>query len=234
MSRRNKLEKFADNLTYKHVYESFEFGDPVLTRTEIEKVKMAGLWHKLQFCNSHPILLELACGKGEYTLDLARRYPNKNFIGVDVKGARIWKGATIARTEKLSNVAFLRTRIEQIELFFAREEVSEIWITFPDPFPKEGKENRRLTSPPFLEKYQTLLKKGGVVHLKTDSDLLYKYSLKSVENFPNAQIYQSNSNIYAGELPNPDLDILTYYEKQHLEDGRTIKYLKFGFDAPGQ
>ncbi len=223
------MEKFAENLTYKHVYESFEFGDPVLTRTENEKVQMAGMWHEWQFGNSHPIVVELACGRGEYTLDLARRYSDKNFIGVDVKGARIWKGATIARESKMENVAFLRSRIEQIELFFKAGEVSEIWITFPDPFPKEGKENRRLTSPPFLKKYQTLLKKAGVVHLKTDSDLLYNYSLESVENFPNARILQSNRNIYAGELPHPDLDILTYYEKQHLEDGRTIKYLAFGF-----
>jgi len=229
MSRRNKLEKFADILSYPHVYESFEFRDPELTRTENVKVKMAGLWHERQFENSNPIAVELACGRGEYTLDLAKRYPEKNFIGVDIKGARIWKGATIAMENKMKNVAFLRSRIEQIELFFKPGEVSEIWITFPDPFPKEGKENRRLTSPLFLEKYQTLLKKGAVVNLKTDSDLLYNYSLESVGNFPHARILQSNSNIYAGELPHPDLDILTYYEQQHLEDGRTIKYLAFGF-----
>ncbi len=229
MSRRNKLEKFADLLQYPHVYESFEFREEKLTRTMSQKLTMRGKWRSLQFENDNPIVLELACGRGEYSLDLARRYPEKNFIGVDIKGARIWKGATIALEEKLKNVAFLRTRIEQLKLFFEKQEIDEIWITFPDPFKRDSQENRRLTAAIFLEKYQFLLKKGGVVHLKTDSDLLFEYSKQSIEDYPATRLLTVSDNIYKGELPQADLDILTYYEKQHLADKRTIKYLCFEY-----
>ena len=229
MSRRNKLEKFSKLLQYPHVYESFEFREEELTRTMSEKLIMRGKWRSLQFENDNPIVLELACGRGEYSLDLARRYPGKNFIGVDVKGARIWKGATIALEENLKNVAFLRTRIEQLELFFERQEIDEIWITFPDPFKRDSQENRRLTAAIFLEKYQLLLKKGGVVHLKTDSDLLFEYSKQSIESYPTTRLLKVSDDIYKGELPQADLDILTYYEKQHLADKKTIKYLCFEY-----
>ena len=229
MSRRNKLEKFSKLLQYPHVYESFEFREEELTRTMSEKLIMRGKWRSLQFENDNPIVLELACGRGEYSLDLARRYPEKNFIGVDVKGARIWKGATIALEENLKNVAFLRTRIEQLELFFERQEIDEIWITFPDPFKRDSQENRRLTAAIFLEKYQLLLKKGGVVHLKTDSDLLFEYSKQSIESYPTTRLLKVSDDIYKGELPQADLDILTYYEKQHLADKKTIKYLCFEY-----
>jgi len=229
MSRRNKLEKFADLLQYAHVYESFEFRDKWLTRTINEKLIMRGKWRSTQFGNNEPLVVELACGRGEYSLDLARRYPHKNFIGVDIKGARIWKGATIALSEKLTNVAFLRTRIEQLELFFDSGEIDEIWITFPDPFKRDSQENRRLTAPIFLEKYQQLLNSGGIVHLKTDSDLLFEYSKESIENFSGAKLLKVSDNIYNGELPQQDLDILTYYEKQHLANKRTIKYLSFSY-----
>ncbi|TVQ42988.1 MAG: tRNA (guanosine(46)-N7)-methyltransferase TrmB [Saprospirales bacterium] len=230
MSRRNKLEKFTDLLQYSHVYESFEFRDEKLTRTIQEKLIMRGKWNLLQFENNNPIVLELACGRGEYSLDLARRYPDKNFIGVDVKGARIWKGATIALQENLNNVAFLRTRIEQLELFFKKEEIDEIWITFPDPFKRDSQENRRLTAAVFLEKYQLLLKNGGVLHLKTDSNLLFNYSKQSIENYPATRLLKVSDNIYKDELPHPDLDILTYYEKQHLAENKSIKYLCFGYE----
>ena len=230
MSKRNKLQKFSNLLELNHVYESFNFSDSRLSRTAGEEIQMAGKWNSCQFGNNNPIVLELACGRGEYSLSLARRYPERNFIGVDIKGARIWKGATIALEEGLSNVAFLRTRIEQLELFFEPEEISEIWIIFPDPFKKERQVNRRLTAPVFLDKYKRILRRGGAVHLKTDSDLLYNYSLESVGEFPKAHILKSSDNIRAAGLPHPDLDILTFYEKQHLEDGRLIKYLKFGFD----
>nr|MBS0037574.1 tRNA (guanosine(46)-N7)-methyltransferase TrmB [Saprospiraceae bacterium] len=227
MAKRNKLEKFRDLLTYEHVYESFEFRSPELTRTQEEEKPMKDRWNAHQFQNDNPIVLELACGRGEYSLELARRYPKKNFIGIDIKGARIWKGATIALQENLNNAAFLRSRIEQLPLFFAPGEISEMWIIFPDPFKRDGQENRRLTSLVFLKKYVELLPAGGVVHLKTDSDLLFDYSLKSVSDFPSTSILNQNPDIYSGPLPHPDLDILTFYEKQHLEEGRTIKYLSF-------
>ena len=229
MSRRKKLEKFADLFQYPHVYESFEFNDELLTRTETERLLMRGKWRPLQFQNNHPLIVELACGRGEYSLDLARRYPAKNFIGIDIKGARIWKGATIALEEELSNVAFVRARIEQIELFFNTGEIDEIWITFPDPFMRDTQENRRLTAPIFLAKYEKLLNKGGKIHLKTDSDSLYEYSLDAVNTYPKTQLLTQSDNIYHRELPHPDLDILTYYEKQHLADNRTIKYLCFSY-----
>ena len=200
-----------------------------MTRTVNENLIMRGKWNSLQFENDNSIVLELACGRGEYSLDLARRYPEKNFIGVDIKGARIWKGATIALEENLKNVAFLRTRIEQLELFFEKEEIDEIWITFPDPFKRDSQENRRLTAKVFLEKYQLLLKRGGVVHLKTDSNLLFEYSKQSIENYPATNLLKVSDNIYDIDLPHPDLDILTYYEKQHLAENKTIKYLCFGY-----
>ncbi|TVR77264.1 MAG: tRNA (guanosine(46)-N7)-methyltransferase TrmB [Saprospirales bacterium] len=227
MSKRNKLEKFADLLEFPNVFESFQFKSTKLTRTPTEELEMAGQWNATQFLNSNPIVLELACGRGEYTLELARRYPQNNFLGVDIKGARIWKGASIAKAEGLQNVAFLRSRIEQLELFFNPGEVSQIWIIFPDPFKKDSQINRRLTSPIFLEKYRRILSSDGFVHLKTDSDLLYEYSLETINNQPGVELLHFNEDIYAGDLPHRDLDILTYYEKQHLEDGRTIKYLKF-------
>lgn len=229
MSKRNKLEKFADLLEYPHVFESFQFNSPKLTRTATEELEMAGQWNSLHFENTNPIVLELACGRGEYSLGMARRYPDRNFIGVDIKGARIWKGATTAKSEGLQNVAFLRSRIEQLEVFFKPGEVSEIWIIFPDPFKKDTQVNRRLTSPIFLEKYKRLLNSDGLVHLKTDSDLLFEYSLETIKTQPGFELIQSSDNIYSADLPHSNLDILTYYEKQHLEDGRTIKYLQFGF-----
>ncbi len=176
MSGRNKLQKFAEVLQMPNVYESFEPTKPELTGQGGTKVDLAGRWAAKHFGNDRPITLELACGRGEYTLDLARQYPDRNFIGVDVKGARIWKGAKTALAEGLDNAAFLRTRIEVISRFFAPGEVSEIWITFPDPFLKKGKENRRLTAAQFLRQYRQLLQPEGVVHLKTDSRDLYDWT----------------------------------------------------------
>ena len=148
MAGRNKLQKFAENLTFPNVYESFDLTKPQLTGLHGAEVDLRGKWASEHFGNDHPITLELACGRGEYTLDLARQYPDRNFIGVDIKGARIWRGAKTALAEGLDNAAFLRTRIEAISHFFAPAEVDEIWITFPDPCLKKGKENRRLTAPP--------------------------------------------------------------------------------------
>jgi len=161
---RNKLNKFSEVSSFRNVYENRNAQMPGLTNEAGEKVEMKGKWGSNHFKNEHPITLELACGRGEYSLGLGRLFPERNFIGVDIKGARIWQGAQIALAESLDNVAFLRTRIEQIELFFEPGEVDEIWITFPDPFLRESKTDRRLTSAPFLKRYAGLLKPGGTIH----------------------------------------------------------------------
>lgn len=230
MSKRNKLQKFAELLTFPNVYENFDPRNPQLIGMGGMPVSLRGCWAEAHFKNDHPITLELACGRGEYTLGLARRYPGRNFIGVDIKGARIWKGAKIALEEGLENAAFLRTRIEQIALFFAPGEISEIWITFPDPFLKKGKANRRLTAPGFLKGYRQLLKEDGQVHLKTDSPQLYEFTLEVLAEEPGVSLSYQNNDIYAGPLPIPELELKTYYEKMHLEDGRKIKYVRFRFE----
>jgi len=160
---------------------------------------------------------------------LARNYQNRNFIGVDIKGARIWQGEKIAIEESLDHAAFLRTRIEMINSFFAENEVQEIWITFPDPFLKKGKENRRLTSHAFLARFKKFLKKDGVIHLKTDSDELFEFSMESLTTAKDVNIQEVNEDIYSGELPIPELAYKTYYEKIHLAAGKSIKYIRFNF-----
>lgn len=227
MSRRNKLSKFADILSYPNVYENYEPSDPKLLKSETEEADLKGLWSQGHFANDFPLTLELACGKGDYALALSRSYPARNFIGVDIKGARIWRGATTALEENITNVAFLRTKIEQIDLFFAPQEVDEIWITFPDPFLDDSSENRRLTSPNFLKRYQNILKKGGIMHLKTDSTPLYEYTMEALSNFEDANILYHNDDIYASELAYPELIHKTHYEVQHLANNLTIKYIRF-------
>lgn len=227
MSKRNKLQKFADLLSFPNVYENFDAKNPGLTGKDGVEVDLKGKWAEGHFGNNKPITLELACGKGDYTLGLARSYPERNFIGVDIKGARIWKGAGIALNDQLENVAFLRTRIEQIALFFAPSEIDEIWITFPDPFLNEKKAKRRLTSPRFIGEYRKILKSDGLVHLKTDEPNLYEYSLESIaEDSSNTILYQKD-DIYLDALYIPELEIKTFYEKMHLEVGKTIKYIQF-------
>jgi tRNA (guanine-N7-)-methyltransferase len=225
MSKRNKLMKFADILRYPNVVENYDPRNPRLVGEMGLEVQRKGQWAKEQFGNEHPITLELACGRGEYTLQLARRYTQRNFIGVDIKGARIWKGSTIALEEGLQNVAFLRTRIEQLDLFFAPGEIQEIWITFPDPFP--AKENRRLTAPAFLDRYRCILEPGGILHFKTDDTDLFDYSLEVLQNDPQVNILYQNHDIYAGEeLYLPELAFKTYYEAMHLANRKKIKYLQ--------
>jgi len=226
MSRRNKLVKFTELLTFSNVFECFEPASPRLTHLGKELEKNTG-WVSPHFKNNNPLILELACGHGDYSLALAQRYPNKNFIGVDVKGARIWKGARFALQNKIENVAFLRAKIEMIQVFFDKAEVDEIWITFPDPFLKESKSNRRLTSSNFLDRYRKILKPGGRVNLKTDSPELYAHT-HVILNEEKITPIIDNSNIYADvTLVHPDLEIKTYYEKKHLKDGRTIKFIQF-------
>lgn len=188
------------------------------------------MWAQHYFQNNHPVILELACGKGDYTVALAKDHPYNNYIGVDIKGARMWIGARKALDASLSNVAFLRTRIEFIDRFFASGEISEIWITFPDPFP--GKENRRLTSPPFLERYQKILKSGGIIHLKTDSDLLYEFTLEVIQNDPRYKLLYSHDDIYSRSLAFEELEHKTYYELKHLGEGKKIKYVRFIIGRP--
>lgn len=226
MSRRNKLQKFADLQRFPNVYENFHHDNPQLIGIAGQEVELRGEWASKHFKNSNPITLELACGRGEYTLALAERFPKRNFVGVDIKGARIWKGARIALENEWSNAAFLRTRIEQIAHFFSPEEISEIWITFPDPFLKKGKANRRLTSPRFLNEYRKIMPAGGLVHLKTDSPELYEFTLEILESYEHAELLIQHDDIYSKELIMPELAFRTYYENMHLRDGKTIKYVR--------
>jgi tRNA (guanine-N7-)-methyltransferase len=216
---KGKLEKFEEVSEFENTLELTDFQD--------EKTKKPkGRWNADIFENDHPIVFELACGKGDYTLELARRNPQKNYIGIDIKGARIWKGAKIALEEGLENVRFMRMYIDHLEEYFAPEEIDEIWITFPDPYPKKPDENKRLTSPKFLKIYKKVLKPGAVIHFKTDSDDFFDYTLE-VLSATNCEVLDVVENIYE-ERPN---DVLlthkTYYERKHLKRGRTISYCKF-------
>jgi len=227
MARRNKLLKFSELLTFSNVYENYDPSNALLVAGQEKQVEMANKWHKEHFKNNNAITVELACGRGEYSLALAERYPERNFIGVDIKGARIWKGAQIAIAKDLDNVAFLRTKIEFCHLFFGENEIDEIWITFPDPFLKKGKYNRRLTSPNYLDCYRKFLKKDGLVHLKTDSDVMYNHTKEVIEEFK----LKTNLDTYDvyGDDPmlHPDLDVKTYYENANISNAESIKYLQF-------
>lgn len=229
MAGRNKLAKFGALLRYKNVLENYDHDDDKLTWEEGVQINPKGKWNSLMFEKDQSITIELACGKGEYTTGMAEMYPDRNFIGIDIKGARLWKGASYAKEKNLSNVAFLRTRIEFIYKFFDKGEIDEIWITFADPFLKPRKSNRRLTAPVFLKHYESILKKEGTVNLKTDSCTLYYFTKAVILEQENIQTLYSNNNIYHNKLDFPELDIKTYYEESHLKDGRKIKFLKFRF-----
>ena len=227
---RRKLEKFAEVRSFPNVYENFHPMIPELRGENAELVEMKGMWAEKHFKNNNPITIELACGRGEYTLQLARKYPDRNFIGVDIKGSRIHQGATIALEENLDNVAFLRMKIEKINNFFIDGEIDEIWITFPDPFLRESKDNKRLTAPRFLDSYKKLLRKGGIAQLKTDSPELFTFTKEVFETYDGLRVDYVNEDIYAKPLDYPDLAFKTYYEKKHLADNRKIKYIRFGFE----
>lgn len=187
---------------------------------------LKGKWADEVFMNDRPVLLELGCGKGEYTIGMAELFPEKNFIGVDIKGARIWKGAKTANERSMENVAFLRTRIEFIESFFGAAEIDEIWITFPDPQLKKRRNKKRLTGPRFLNHYQTFLKDGGLVHLKTDNDVLYRYTSQLVRH-NGLEVVAETSDLYHAAFLDQALSIQTTYEKQFLAEGSNINYIAF-------
>ena len=218
---KGKLAKFADMETYENV---FQYPFSVIDNVPFE---MRGHWREQYFHNDHPIVLELGCGKGEYTVELAKLYPDVNFIGVDIKGARMWTGATQALKGGLKNVAFLRTNIEIIERFFAEDEVQEIWLTFSDPQMKNPR--KRLTSTYFMERYRKFLVDGGIIHLKTDSNFLFTYTTYMVEK-NHLPVIVSTTDLYAA-AENPSLKeaaaIQTYYESMWIARGLNIKYMKW-------
>ena len=213
---KNKLKKFAEMETFSNVFQPpYE--------------PMAGHWHERYFRNDHPIVLELGCGRGEYTVGMARKYPEKNFIGVDIKGARMWAGAKEAEQEGLRNVAFLRTNIEFIETFFAANEVDEVWITFCDPQMKKA--TKRLTSTYFMQRYQRIVKPNGLIHLKSDSPFLYTYTMEMLRLNP-YPVRCSTDDLYADSLAfNEQFSdaraLQTHYEKQWLDRGMSIKYAEW-------
>lgn len=223
---KGKLQKFADMARYPHVFEyPYSVVDDV-------PFPMRGHWHEEFFHNTNPIVLELGCGRGEYTVGLAERFPQKNFIGVDIKGARMWTGATDSLQRGMKNVAFLRTNIEIIDRFFAPGEVQELWLTFSDPQMKKA--TKRLTSTYFLERYRRFLVDGGLVHLKTDSNFLYTYTRLLVEANRLPVVLQTD-DLYHSGLADDDglLSIRTYYEQQWLDRGISIKYICFRLPAEG-
>ncbi len=225
---KGKLAKFADMETYENV---FQYPYSVMEHVPFE---MKGHWHEQYFHNDHPIVLELGCGKGEYTVGLAQQYPDVNFIGVDIKGARMWTGATQAVNEGLKNVAFLRTNIEIIDRFFAPDEVQEIWLTFSDPQMKNPR--KRLTSTWFLERYRHFLVDGGIIHLKTDSNFLFTYTTCLVEH-NQLPLLEKTDDLYhtsqLSTLTSQLLSIQTYYESMWIARGLNIKYMKFRLPHEG-
>jgi tRNA (guanine-N7-)-methyltransferase len=205
-----KLKRFAELTTFKNVLEY-----PTDSKSE---------WANI--FNSNDLILELACGKGEYTVEMAQAFPDKNFIGVDIKGNRMYVGAKLALQKDITNVCFLRTQIERITDYFHPHSIAEIWITFPDPFLRESKAKNRLTHHKFLAMYQQILKPNGIIHLKTDSVELYTFTLEMIAH-QHCSIIENNPNIYLHDTPKFPLSIQTFYEKMHLLDNRTIRYVSF-------
>lgn len=219
---KNKLQHYKDIESYDNLFQySYE---------EIKKgFPLKGKWKKDYFRNNKPITLELGCGKGEYTLGLAKKYPDKNFIGIDIKGARLWRGCKTALEEELKNIVFIRTPIELIEHYFGEGEIDEIWITFPDPHLKTPRTRKRLTYPRFLELYRNILAKGGIIHLKTDNQMLFDYTYELLNEL-NLEIIFHTRDLYNSGIDDDILSIKTFYEKKFLEKNIPIKYLKFRID----
>ena len=220
---KNKLARFAENKTLPNVFQP--------TREEaLHNFHLKGKWRSEVFKNQNPIVLELGCGKGEYSVGLAKAFPEKNFIGIDIKGARFWFGAKEAIENNLNNAAFLRTQIELVDCFFDRDEVDEIWITFPDPQIKYRRTKHRMTHPDFLERYKKILKKDGIMHLKTDSEFLHGYTLGLLQGAGH-EIISAHHDIYGAPEYEPGTPLLreikTYYEGLFFAKGKTITYIKF-------
>ncbi|MBK9177320.1 MAG: tRNA (guanosine(46)-N7)-methyltransferase TrmB [Flavobacteriales bacterium] len=224
---KNKLARFAENESFAHVIQ------PGFEELVQGRFPLKGQWNSMMFHRAAPLGLELGCGRGEYTLGLAALQPARNFIGVDIKGARIWRGAKNAAEQGLANVAFLRTHVDHITRCFGTHEVDEIWLTFSDP--QLGKPRKRLTSPLFLARYKEILKPNGLIHLKTDSPALYAYTLEMIAEHK-LRIHEKSADVYADVVhrASPEeqaiLSIRTYYERMWLEEGRTIHYVRFDLD----
>ena len=222
MGSKNKLKRFEENLNFKNLFQ------PSRANLIENHFELKGKWNSF-FKNDNPIVLELGCGKGEYTTELAKSNPKNNYIGIDIKGARIWKGAKESNLFGLDNVAFVRTQIELIDKIFFENEVSEIWITFPDPQIKIQRKKHRLINSSFLSLYKKILKKGGLINLKTDSEYLHGYTLGLIEAMGIEPIF-SNHDIYSNNnAPSEVLEIKTFYEKKFI-DSKKITFLKFKFD----
>ncbi|MGJ8736730.1 tRNA (guanosine(46)-N7)-methyltransferase TrmB [Zobellia laminariae] len=219
MGSKNKLKRFKENETFSNVIQP--------NREDVKQgFEQKGKWKDF-FGNDNPIVLELGCGKGEYTVGLAKQDPNKNFIGIDIKGARLWRGAKTALEDNLKNVAFLRTQIELVDELFDKGEVSEIWITFPDPQIKYKRTKHRMTNENFLAKYKEILRPDGLMHLKTDSEFMHGYTLGLLQGL-GLEINYANHDVYKNEgSPKEVLELQTFYEKQYLERGKPITYIQF-------
>jgi tRNA (guanine-N7-)-methyltransferase len=218
---KNKLKRFKENETFNNVFQP--------TRVDLVEgtYELKGKWRQQFFKNKNPLVLELGCGKGEYSVELARKYPEKNFIGIDIKGARFWRGAKTAIEENIKNVAFLRTQIELIEFAFSENEVDEIWITFPDPQIKYKRTKHRMTNSEFLKRYKKVLKPEGIINLKTDSEFMHGYTLGLLHGEGHEVLY-ANHNVYKQEgSPKEVTSIQTYYESQYLEQNKPITYIRF-------
>jgi len=217
---KDKLKRFRELEQLEKVFQ------PAFEEVYQRDYRLKGRWRSEVFGNDHPLVLELGCGKGEYTLGLARLYPEKNFMGLDIKGARMWKGATIAHEEGMNNVAFLRTRIDFISSFFDKDEVEELWITFPDPQEKKRRRKKRLTADIFLNQYRRFLKDGGYINLKTDNRGLYAYTLE-LAKFNRLEIDWYTDDLYQSGRSDETVSIQTYYETRFRAEGMKIHYIRF-------
>ena len=221
MGSKNKLKRFKENETFENVFQ------PSREEVAAGDFSLRGKWNADFFKNTNPLILELGCGKGEYTVGLAEKYPEKNFIGIDIKGARFWRGAKTAVEDQLHNVAFIRTQIELVDCIFGQHEVDEIWITFPDPQIKYKRTKHRMTNTEFLQLYKKILKPDGLVNLKTDSEFMHGYTLGLLHGAGHEVLY-ANHNVYVNEgAPSEVTEIQTFYEKQYLEINKAIKYIRF-------
>ena len=221
MGSKNKLKRFKENETFNNVFQ------PERSALINDLFKMNGNWRKKYFKNSNPIILELGCGKGEYSLYMASKNEKFNCIGIDIKGARFWRGAKTAINKNIKNIAFLRTQIELIEYCFSKNEVDRIWITFPDPQLKYKRNRHILIHPNFLDKYKKIIKKAGVIHIKTDSEFLFGYSLGVLNNYPGDIIFAHHDIYNNPNSPSDSILEQTFYDKKFLKEGKSIKYIEF-------